>query len=151
MAIKAFSAVLGKPAYEQWLYLPDKWFLGKPLFKRMRKKKTCCLLQWLPADLPQVRVSCAFPLQLSFSRGEDGVILNTVRGLGCYYPAEVFFLWWIFKEVPAWAQCSLEVFFNTILFNSDEKREKIRQEKQIAAHSPFIKKLTMKSWNTFRL
>lgn len=30
-AIKAFSAVLGKSTYEQWLYLPEKWFLGKPL------------------------------------------------------------------------------------------------------------------------
>jgi len=43
------------------------------------------------------------------------------------------------------------IFFNTILFNSNEKREKIRQEKQIAAHNPFIRKLTMDSRNTFRL
>jgi len=36
------------------------------LFKRERRK-TCCSLEWLTADLPQVRVSCAFPLPLSFS------------------------------------------------------------------------------------
>lgn len=29
--LKHFSAVLGKSTYEQWLYLPEKWFLGKPL------------------------------------------------------------------------------------------------------------------------
>lgn len=152
-AVKAFSAVLGKSTYEQWLYLPEKkkkkafW---RNLFSVQKTKKKIVLFIRLAHSRPATREGHLCSSLITFPLGggkmEPFQRLCMVRGSNLQPKCAS---WWIFEEMPFWTQSSQEVFFNTSLFNSyDKERERGKiKENQIAAFNLYMKDLTTDSKN----